>query len=116
MPNSEPMDYRLGRRAYEAFYSEQPQIWFSDLAHTHQMRWVNAAREVLKEALKGGNKKPNAKTARYKDPNPITSVSEAHAVLKNIPVKPGGRKDYTNVSSDQVRRAKNALKYLRKHR
>jgi hypothetical protein len=41
-----PKDYLMGEAAYNAFYREQPQIFFEDLAHHAQMRWVAVARRV----------------------------------------------------------------------
>ena len=36
----------MAEAAYNAFYQEQPQIFFDDLAHHHQMKWVGVARRV----------------------------------------------------------------------
>ena len=60
---TEPNDLKRARRAYEAFHAEQPQIWFDELSHDYQMRWVRAVRAANgavanKPGRKVGNGKP----------------------------------------------------------
>jgi len=62
MTDKKPKDYLMGEAAYNSFYREQPQIFFDDLAHHTQMRWVEVARRVVAfhdtyRHLKGGNRK-----------------------------------------------------------
>ena len=42
-----PKDLRAAEVGYNAFYDNQPQVFFSSLNHTYQMRWVRAAREII---------------------------------------------------------------------
>ena len=44
-----PPDWHRAERAYDAFYNEQPQIFFHDLSHLAQMRWINAIRAAFTE-------------------------------------------------------------------
>ncbi len=44
-----PKDLANAKRGYEAFYSEQPHVWFEDLNHEYQMKWVRAARAIIEE-------------------------------------------------------------------
>ena len=55
-----PKDLANAKRGYEAFYAEQPNIWFEDLSHDYQMKWVRAARAILEENknYKGPGRKP----------------------------------------------------------
>lgn len=57
-----PPDLARAERAYSTFYNEQPQIFFSDLSHEAQMRWVNAVRAALGEKKK--QVKANGSTGR----------------------------------------------------
>jgi hypothetical protein len=62
MTDKKPKDYLMGETAYNAFYLEQPQIFFEDLAHHAQMRWVAVARRVAifhdtYRHMKGGKRK-----------------------------------------------------------
>jgi hypothetical protein len=47
MSDKKPKDYLMGEAAYNAFYKQQPQVWFDELSHDYQMRWVNTARAVV---------------------------------------------------------------------
>jgi hypothetical protein len=38
----------MAEAGYNAFYDQQPQVWFADLAHEYQMKWVRAAREMAR--------------------------------------------------------------------
>ena len=42
-----PKDYLLAERAYNAFWNEQPQIFFDQLASDYQQRWVRAIRGAI---------------------------------------------------------------------
>jgi hypothetical protein len=122
MSSHEPKDLTLARRAYEAFWSEQPQIWFDQLAHDYQMRWVRVAREVLKTALSkpkvGRPSAPDAPRQLGRDQSPIESVHQAKVILENnkhILSKPRiGRFD--GVPPRLIRRIRNAKKYLSMHK
>ena len=48
MTRQKPKDYLLAEVGYNAFYSNTPQVFFDDLGHAYQMRWVNAVREITK--------------------------------------------------------------------
>jgi hypothetical protein len=47
MTDKKPKDYLMGEAAYNAFYQQQPQVFFDDLAYDYQMRWVSVGREVV---------------------------------------------------------------------
>lgn len=118
MADNEPKDFRLARRAYEAFWGEQPQIWFDQLSHAYQMRWVNVAREVIKEVSRGnGQTVSTVRIKRRRDPDPITNIDIARSIMQSAP-KPGpdGRRDYGKMHPNAVRRIKNAIKYIRMHK
>lgn len=42
-----PKDYQLAEKAYAAYFNDQPQLWFADLSHEYQMRWVRVIRAVM---------------------------------------------------------------------
>ena len=42
-----PKDLQAAEAGYNAFYDEQPQVFFNALNHAYQMRWVRAARAVM---------------------------------------------------------------------
>ena len=50
---SEPKDYQLAEKAFEAFYGKTP-VGFNDLAYEYQMRWVEVVRAIRRT-------KPNGK-------------------------------------------------------
>jgi hypothetical protein len=62
--DKKPKDYLLAERGYNAFHNQQPQMWFDDLSHDYQMKWVRAAREIiaLHDQYKRG---PNKRTAGH---------------------------------------------------
>lgn len=91
MPDHEPRDYRLARRAYEAYFDEQPQVWFDQLSHDYQMRWVKAARAVILEL----SKLPKGHNARY-DPGDDAKI------VNNAPRKENGRIDFKNMPADMA--------------
>lgn len=111
--DKEPKDFYLARRAYEAFYDEQPQIWFDQLSHDYQMRWVRAARAVLDDA----------KTYKHHVSGTIPEAmteQEARRIIAEAPKKRGGagtRVDHTAISkteSIRVKRAYDVLKNVRR--
>jgi|SRR5215510_902652 len=64
MSARKPKDLHIAEIAYNAFYEEQPQVFFDDLAHGYQMRWVSVIRSVLgeyKRIPKGGTTGPRPK-------------------------------------------------------
>lgn len=107
----EPKDLHLARRAYEAFYDEQPQIWFDQLGHDYQMRWVRVARAVLEDAKD------------YKKHTPGTglemTLEEAKEIIAEAPKRSQGKGTKVNHTaltkgeSDRVKRAYLVLKYER---
>jgi hypothetical protein len=72
-----PKDLAAAKRGYEAFYDEQPNIWFEDLAYNYQMRWVRAARAIMDEHK------------NYKGPGRPNGLDQAtnHKVSKKIPTE-----------------------------
>ena len=52
MATRKPKDLMLAEVAYNTFYEEQPQVFFDDLNHGYQMRWVRAVRSVVSEQRK----------------------------------------------------------------
>jgi hypothetical protein len=46
MNSDAPKALQLAELAYNAYWKEQPPIWFSDLGHEYQMRWVHVVRAV----------------------------------------------------------------------
>lgn len=75
----EPKDFMLGRRAYEAFYGEQPQIWFEDLGHDLQVRWSKVARAVLEEEKRIVGRTPRALLAAES-----SQIEEAEEELRRV--------------------------------
>jgi hypothetical protein len=59
-----PKDYLMAERGYNAFWNEQPTVWFDDLSHDYQMKWVRAAREMIKlhESYKHGPRESSKHT------------------------------------------------------
>ena len=47
-----PKYLNLAEKAYNAYYGEQPQVWFDETSHDHQMRWVRSVRAVLETNTK----------------------------------------------------------------
>lgn len=95
----EPRDYRLARRAYEAFWSEQPQIWFDQLSHAYQMRWVETARAVVKDMRQW---RPSS-----------DKLAECEAILAAAPRKESGKRiNYKGLSESRIREIKTALHYV----
>lgn len=111
MKDQEPRDLRLARRAYEAFHDEQPPVWFEDLSHDYQMKWVRAvraSREELKHLPKVG--RPNGvKAARLQV---FHSVEDAKAVLAEAPRHKGGRINWEIMSPSDRVRVRRAQKYV----
>jgi len=122
---SEPRDYRLGRRAYEAFYNEQPQIWFEDLSHGHQMRWVNVARAVKEEQKKlpavgrkvgyNSTEPPKIKDVKKKTKGRtpmFSSEQEAQAIINGLPRNKFGHIAWREVSEEARLIGRQAKAYL----
>jgi len=59
----------MGEAAYNAFYQQQPQVWFDGLSHDYQMRWINAARDILRvhDSFKHKGKSSEAQKAQWRD-------------------------------------------------
>lgn len=98
MADHEPRDYRLARRAYEAFWDEQPQIWFDQLSHEYQMRWVRTARAVMQEG----------KTVYFPS---ASRLEQAQAVVDAAPKK-GMRIQYKDMTEEQAKKVRTAMHYL----
>lgn len=110
MTEREPKDYHLGRRAYEAFYDEQPQVWFENLSHDYQMRWVRVARAVQEDARAYRNRGP------VKTQMPTTDkgdIAEYMQILAEAPRRSDGKIDYRAISNNEARnRVRQAYRYL----
>ena|SRR5215510_2967300 len=52
MEDKKPKDLMLAEVAYNEFYEQQPCVWFDNLNHNYQMRWVRAVRAVLADYKK----------------------------------------------------------------
>lgn len=106
-----PKDLANAKRGYEAFYDEQPNIWFEDLAHQYQMRWVRAARAILEE-----NKSYNGPGRRAKEP-PVSKGEfwvdiehmPAEAFLKKHVPKAGKRWGWNKMENVEHRKAALAI-------
>lgn len=98
MPQSdEPRDYRLARRAYEAFFDESPQVWFEQLGHEYQMKWVRVARAVVSE---GKSWLPSE-----------DRLARAQAIVDAAPRK-GMRINYKGMSAEEAKQTRTAMHYL----
>lgn len=113
----EPKDFHLARRAYEAFYEEQPQIWFNELSHDYQMRWVRVARAIMEDERE--YKKFTPKAPNGGRPSSRMTEEKARQLIADAPKKSGGtstRVDHRAMSkrdSDMVKRAYGVLKQAR---
>ena len=65
MADKKPKDYLMAEAAYNAFYQQQPQVFFDNLAHDYQMKWVAVAREValVHDTYKTGPRKGKFKSS-----------------------------------------------------
>lgn len=109
MTEREPKDYHLARRAYEAFFDEQPQVWFENLGHDYQMKWVRAARAVQEDLRRA----PSAKRV----PNPTEhgdqEATKRLEILASLPRTKTGRIDWRAIKNKEaLSRAKQAYQYL----
>lgn len=117
MAEHEPKDFRLAKRAYEAFWEEQPQVWFEQLSHAYQMRWVNVVREVLKE-----NHKRVIKAMLPLVSPPVSRndarLEEAKAIVAAAPKKggKGTRVDHRAMSKKDSEVVRKAMHYISHHR
>jgi hypothetical protein len=107
MVDREPKDFHLGRRAYEAYYNEQPQVWFDDLNHEAQMRWVRAARAVIEDLKVYKRHTPHKYTSAGQGSVSDDSASD-EAFLATMPHRPGGQLDWTKMTEAQKKQAKTA--------
>lgn len=130
MPEHEPKDFRLARRAYEAFWKEQPQIWFEQLSHEYQMRWVNVVREIIKErskdyareGLEDQRRTPQTGSWEKKSiilsEQPETRLQEAKAIVAAAPRK-GGKGlhiDHMSMSKADSDRVRSAMHYIAQYK
>ena len=118
MTEREPKDYHLARRAYEAFYDEQPQVWFENLDHEFKMKWVRAARAVLQDARIYKKHAPKFPHRGPREPTAPKDLNTRHAeALANAPRRPDGRIDYEAIDNEAARkRIRRAYKYMWKRR
>jgi len=93
----EPRDFRMARRAYEAFFDESPQVWFDQLGHEYQMKWVRVARAVLVDSKEW---RPSA-----------SKLEECQAIVDAAPHK-GMRVDYKAMSKEDAKAVRTAMHYL----
>ena len=97
----EPKDFQLARRAYEAFFDEQPQVWFENLGHDYQMKWVRAIRAVMEE-LKGLRREPIVQSSESEQ----QIIAKARALIDSLPRR-GKNRDLTGLTKEEK------LNYLR---
>jgi hypothetical protein len=103
MAEKEPKDLILARRGYEAFWNEQPQIWFDQLSHDYIMRWVRVARAIMEEVSRSSADK-------------MKSLEDAHAVLATVPRRKNGRLNMTDLSEQEKRKVQSAKHYISYHK
>lgn len=102
MSSNEPRDFRLARRAYEAFFDESPQVWFEQLGHEYQMKWVRVARAVIIEV--GPLSRQPGK------------LEEAQSIVDAAPRK-GTRINYKAMATDEERKkVRTAMHLIAMHR
>ena len=97
-----PKDQALAELAYNAYWQEQPPVWFDDLNQIAQMRWVRVIR-----AIKGSPRGRDPVTAMLN----LTNTSGDEEFLASLPMKPSGKRiDYSKLSVADANRAKKLAK------
>jgi len=61
----------MAEAAYNAFYQQQPQVFFEHLDHNYQMKWVAVAREV---ALVHDTYKKGPRKGKFKSSEEVRAV------------------------------------------
>jgi hypothetical protein len=104
---TEPKDYQLARRAYEAFHEEQPQVWFEDLSQEYQMRWVRAIRATIGEyrtkSFQG--RPPKVSYKRY-------SKEADEKLVNSAPRRPSGQVDHSQLTAEESNAVKAAMQRI----
>lgn len=112
--SQEPKDYQLAKRAYEAYHNEQPQVWFEDLNHIAQMKWVRVVRAVIGDYRnKSFHGRPPKVVKRI-----ITKYDDKtdRELVASAPRKPSGRIDHARLSSEESNRVTMAMQRINKRK
>jgi hypothetical protein len=67
----------LAEAAYNEFYDQQPQMFFEDLSHAYQMRWVRAMRVALGDWKRST---PGATVVRASPKRSVVDLGDDEAV------------------------------------